>query len=360
MKLVSIFVPSYNSFMKTYIDNIVECLSINDKVVVHGVETGICANDNIALIVDTKLKYLYNNNDPRIYENFLNYSSEINADIIFIPRLSHPEFLYSELRVRKIDSEIIFSVFAFELFSNSKARRELLIDLICTSIISRVLIHSILGKHLQMPFNYRASEFITKIKFLPEPMYECSNDYLLPINQFTHHNKKTSILYFGNVFYGKGVDLLLAASRIVKSGIKIIVAGDFDKINFDFDISKFKGNDGIEIIDKFISNEEMMSLFCNCDIVVLPYRKTYENGTSGVFVQAMMAGKPVVVPDIYPFNATVELYSCGTIFKAEDINDLANKLDEISMINRELFKKGIDHFRCDLMSWQQFASFVIE
>ena len=360
MKLISIFVPYYDSYMKTYINSIVECLSINEKVVLHGLETGFRANHNTAIIVDTRLKYLYDNNDPRIYENFLNYSSEINADIIFIPRLSHPEFLYSELRIRQISSEIIFSVFAFELFSTSKARRELLIDLICSSIISRVLIHSILGKYLQMPFNYRTSEAIAKIRFLPEPMFEFKNDDLLSINRFIYHNKKTSILYFGSMFYGKGVDLLLAASRIIKNEVKIVVAGNFNKINFDFDINKFEKSDRVEIIDKFISSEEMASLFCNCDIVVLPYRKTYENGTSAVFVQAMMAGKPVLVPDIYPFNATVELYSCGTIFKPEDINDLANKLDEISMINREVFKKGIELYKGDLISWQQFASFVIE
>ena len=344
--------------MKSYINNISRSLSSYHKckVVIYGVETDIASSDKMEINFDKDLDYLYKNNDPRIYEKFLDFVDENEFDKIFIPRLTHPEYFFSELRIRTISPEVVFSLFAFELFSKSKARRELLTDLICSSGISRVLIHSILGGHLTIPFEYRASEVVEKIKFVPEPVYESEELYGGLVST---SNLKPKILYFGNMFYGKGVDLLLAASGLVKNEMEIVIAGDFGKKNFDFNSAEIIANDFVQVLDGFIEQDEMIELFRNCDAVVLPYRKTYEYGTSGVFVQAMLAGKPVLVPDIYPFNYSVETYSCGLVFKAENVVDLARGLDEIVEFDKRSFKTGIIRFRDDLISWDQLTSHII-
>jgi glycosyltransferase involved in cell wall biosynthesis len=361
MKSVCIFAPNYDSFMESYINNIYVSLSSkhNWKVVVYGVDSGarFSSSGGVKSIVDRDLDYLYKNNDPRIYENFLNFVDESNFEKIFIPRLTHPEYLYSELRIRSINVEIIFSIFSYELLSKSRARRELLIDLICQSCISQVLVHSIMGKYLGFPFDYRASEVTKKLMFISEPIYESKEEYEYSGSRCMR-NIVPTVLYFGNMFYGKGVDLLLAASTLVKKEMLITIAGDFSRNNFK--IPNFPENDKVRIINKFIDRAQMIELFRGCDAVVLPYRKTYEHGTSGVFVQSMLAGKPILVPNISPFSSTVELYSCGSVFRAEDIVDLARGLDEIVGITQERVKEGTSNYRDDLISWDELATIIAD
>jgi glycosyltransferase involved in cell wall biosynthesis len=357
MKSICIFAPSYDSFMRSYIFNIVNSLSTDDcaDIFVYGVHTDVNFSSGINTIIDGDLDYLYKSNDPRIYENFLSYALKNRFDKIFIPRLSHPEYLYSELRLRNIESEVIFSIFAYELFSKSQARRELLIDLICSEKIHKVLIHSILGDHLKFPYEYRADEVVEKINFVSEPLYEGLEEYQCLENRgSTTSNGKPIVLYFGNIFFGKGVDLLFEAASLVTEEMKILVAGNFKKNNFNFALKESESESNIEIIDRYISHEEMVSLFVNCAAVVLPYRKTYEYGTSGVLIQSMLASKPVLVPDFYPFNSVIERYSCGLIFEAGNVKDLARGLDEIVVKSRD-FADGIKLYKSHLADWDFFA-----
>lgn len=360
MKSICIFVPNYNSFMQSYTDKIVSALKVNNEVIVYGVKTNIVKSDNVDVVIDEDLEYLFKNNDPRIYENLLNFLNQRKIEKLFIPRLSHPEYFFSEIRIREIQFKIVLSIFSFELLSKSRARRELVVDLICLTSIDKVIVHSILGKYLNYPFEYRSSEVQNKLFFVPEPIYETKEEYEVCTVNSSPNNKIPSILYFGNMFYGKGVDLLLAASSLVKKKMRIVIAGDFGNKNFSSPFLNYEKYSNVEVIDKYIERDQMVKLFTDCDAVVLPYRKTYKHGTSGVFVQSLLANKPLLVPNFYPFDYAVEFYSCGITFNAEDLKDLAMRLDDISEMIDGRFKNGIDSYKNDLISWSDLARLILK
>jgi glycosyltransferase involved in cell wall biosynthesis len=92
----------------------------------------------------------------------------------------------------------------------------------------------------------------------------------------------------------------------------------------------------------------MFELFKSTDAVVLPYRKSYCCLSSGVLINSVQAFKPVIVPDIYPFNEIIKKYKIGLKFKVEDVKNLAksinylHKLIQEKKFKNENFKKYLD------------------
>lgn len=61
---------------------------------------------------------------------------------------------------------------------------------------------------------------------------------------------------------------------------------------------KHGGQEGIQVIERSLSSEEYRALLASADAVLLPYDElTYRSRTSGPFVEALCAGKPVVVTE---------------------------------------------------------------
>jgi len=61
---------------------------------------------------------------------------------------------------------------------------------------------------------------------------------------------------------------------------------------------KHGGQEGIRVIERSLSAEEYRALLASADAVLLPYDGlTYRSRTSGPFVEAICAGKPVVVTE---------------------------------------------------------------
>ena len=95
------------------------------------------------------------------------------------------------------------------------------------------------------------------------------------------------------------------------------------------------------------------------NVLILPYRNTYENGTSGVLVQAALAGRLMIVPDIFPFNEVVNKYSLGLTFDAGSADSLAKSIDNIienyhSIYSKAKFKDFIEN----ISSWNYMANLI--
>jgi glycosyltransferase involved in cell wall biosynthesis len=109
-------------------------------------------------------------------------------------------------------------------------------------------------------------------------------------------------LYFGTYFYSKGADLLLEAAKDAHD-VMFYMVGDTKLTSFDYDIKEKYQLPNVVWIDGYVSEETARDYFRACDVVVLPYRHFYEHDTSGVFNQAMLAERLVILPFFDPFKA---------------------------------------------------------
>lgn len=105
-----------------------------------------------------------------------------------------------------------------------------------------------------------------------------------------------AVLFFGRIEPYKGLSYLVkAAERLSSSGVhlKVIIAGR----GGDLEVyrAKITGDATFELIEKFISPEDVPELFRRANLVVLPYTDATQ---SGVVAMAMQYGRPVVASDV--------------------------------------------------------------
>ena len=91
---------------------------------------------------------------------------------------------------------------------------------------------------------------------------------------------KINILFFGNINYNKGIDILIqtinALPQEQAEKLNIIIAGK----DFDGTIHKISlmHPQSFQVFLKHINDDELVFLYKNTDYVVLPYRKTSQSG----------------------------------------------------------------------------------
>lgn len=108
------------------------------------------------------------------------------------------------------------------------------------------------------------------------------------------------ILFFGFIRDYKGLDLILEAmaeDRIKKSGIKLLVAGEFyteSKPYFDI-IEKHSLQDSVIMSNDFIPDGEVAKYFGACDLVVQPYKNATQSGVTQI---AYHFNKPIITTDV--------------------------------------------------------------
>lgn len=122
-----------------------------------------------------------------------------------------------------------------------------------------------------------------------------------PIQDRKKDENFTTFLFFGNILYYKGLDILLeAVTRLSKrySNFKLIVAGrsnDWEEVYAPL-ISDQKN---IETHIGFIGNDQIADYFAQADYLVLPYRDTTQ---SGPLMIAYNYNVPVIASDAPGFN----------------------------------------------------------
>lgn len=125
---------------------------------------------------------------------------------------------------------------------------------------------------------------------------------------------KRFLLFFGRIDEYKGIGTFLKAFDKCESGkIKFYIAGkgvlsDEEKI-------LISNNDDVTLINRYISDEEMVWLFLNSNGVVLPY---IEASQSGIIPIAYFFGKPVVVSNVPGLTQFVIENKTGFICENDD------------------------------------------
>lgn len=141
-----------------------------------------------------------------------------------------------------------------------------------------------------------------KLVYLPDPV-EISNNILNKDNleTFKPNFKKFTILVYGTLNFKKGIKQLLDGLLYDNNqNIQILIAGRADleteKLITDNTYKCLFTNKQIIYLNRFITNEEEYEIFNSVDVVWVGYVGDF-SGSSGVYYQASLYGKPVISRD---------------------------------------------------------------
>jgi glycosyltransferase involved in cell wall biosynthesis len=138
------------------------------------------------------------------------------------------------------------------------------------------------------------------------------------------YNPGQYLLYFGRLAEEKGLLLLLQALReMPEINLKIVGEGPQKKLLEKY-IKEYKVNN-VQLIGH-TTGEKLYDLIKKARFVILP-SIWYENNPISV-LEAFALGKPVLGSDLGGIPELVKDRQTGVIFKANDLNDLKNKLSQ--------------------------------
>jgi len=155
---------------------------------------------------------------------------------------------------------------------------------------------------------------ICRLRLVPYKSYLYFENKLVPgIDKLP--NEKI-LLFFGRISQYKGLDeLLVIFAKLIKrfKNVKLVVAG---KGSYQYQIPpELVGSSSLILINRFILQNEIKSIFEQADVLVCPYRDATQ---SGVLMTAAIFKTPVIVSNV---GALPEYISDGVNGYIYDIND---------------------------------------
>lgn len=354
-----IFIDKFDAFTTKYLKLLVAQLS-GERLTIFSYEKlpmEFQGSQHIEIKVHEN-SYLMKSANPQMYQVFFSAIKDSNIQRVIVPRVHFPEYFILDIVSRNLKLDFSIGFFGLSEILGVPSREYLILEFLKQNISNRVILHTIQFQPRGLENLDRFKEFSSQICFVSDPIYEDPESYKL----LDRHSARTELklpinvkvlTFFGAMHFGKGLDILLRAFNYLSEEYVLLIASCADTLNFELDLKLLKG-DRIVHLNKFILEEEVPLVFGASDILVLPYRKTYENATSGVIVQAGLAGKPVVVPDISPFRDVIKRFETGYTFKVEDAMNLARVISDsdwrrIERQNHENFVKSFD-------SWGSIAA----
>lgn len=157
---------------------------------------------------------------------------------------------------------------------------------------------------------------------------------LFPITFFRkyikmNHEVKVHNLFFGRLSPYKGIDVLMdAIPKILEKypNEKFVVAGkSIDGYQIDQQlIEKYKDN--IILLNRYISNEELVDLFTRAKMVLCPYKDATQ---SGVLVTALALNVPVIASRVGAFPEYINENKNGLSVPVNDASALADAVTNL-------------------------------
>ena len=160
-------------------------------------------------------------------------------------------------------------------------------------------------------------------------------------------NDKVNFLFFGRVFYYKGVDILIKAANILANkhqGFKVTIAGNTKVWKEEYQpLTEEQSVFDLKI--RFITKEELPDLFAEADYFIAPYREVTQ---SGPLLRAYNYDIIPIVSSEEGFVEYVEHNKTGFIFENEDENSLVGVMEKALLlgdIEKEKMLRNIDEFK---------------
>ncbi len=284
-----------------------------------------------------KIKSLFIN-----YYRFFRFVSLHKKDIvIFLTYGNFVDILFLNL-VSKVYKHVIdiHEVIAQHLDNNMFLLKQF--KRVYSNSVRNVIVHSKRSADFLNDFGFSNNKF-----YVPHFKYCFNRNYKLDDIAMDVRNAvvlgKINLLFFGNITYSKGVDVLIESINALESDIvrkiNVIIAGK----DLDGTIHKTHFNDDISynLILRHIEDDELIYLYQNIQYVILPYRKTSQ---SGVLEMSFYFKKPIIASNIPYFNQVLtEFPSFGILSSVDYGISLKEAIRNYS--NREYYvKKDYDKY----------------
>lgn len=170
------------------------------------------------------------------------------------------------------------------------------------------------------------------------------------------------ILFVGTIEPRKNIPGLLKAFKLLKTKYNIphqlLVVGakgwKTSRIEKIYNQLSFK--DGEVIFPGYVSEEDLVSLYCGADVFVMP---SFYEGFGIPPLEAMACGTPVVASDIPIFREILDDAAFFTDSASE--NHLAETIYKVltnSEVSNQLIEKGYSHYK--KYSWKESAKKILE
>ena len=158
-------------------------------------------------------------------------------------------------------------------------------------------------------------------------------------------------LYYGYIEPYKGVDILLDAVKKInqdKKNIKFLIAGR-DKGG----LLSITPLPNVTFLNRFLTEGEIALLVKNAVAVIMPYRSASQSGIPNT---TFCFNVPIIASDIPGINHVIKHRQNGLLFKAEDINELAECIIDLND-DKNLLMQLKDNIskQNDFESWDSLA-----
>lgn len=166
-------------------------------------------------------------------------------------------------------------------------------------------------------------------KLLPFPVteyfYDMSSDKNINLRKnYTQRGEKVKFLFFGTIESYKGIENLLNAAKILYNKnipFELKICG---KINYNEEeiIKQCNEIPSITLSNKYIEYNNIHQLFCENDVLILPYKQVTQCGPLMIAYKEYM---PVIVSELAGFREFVD-EGCSGLFFDNTPKDLAEQM----------------------------------
>jgi len=144
------------------------------------------------------------------------------------------------------------------------------------------------------------------------------------------------LLFFGELRYNKGIDIVIDAIRNLNMNFRLVIAGHseyFTEEKIKSCLINCKNYNKIIFRLDYPPEEQVKYYFLSADVVILAHRKSF-SGQSGPLVQACAAGKPIIASKVGEIGKIIEEKKIGILYEAESPIQL-RKTIEYFLKNKE-------------------------
>ncbi|MBN1599236.1 MAG: glycosyltransferase family 4 protein [Bacteroidales bacterium] len=213
----------------------------------------------------------------------------------------------------------------------------------------RLIFHS---KSVRSEYHNSFSKPLNQTTVIPFGLFEGyktfkeSDDLKLP--------GKDYFLFVGYIHPYKGVDLLVKVAQSISDqniDCKFIIAGkDATNLNDRFKIPK-----NLILINKYLSETEIVTLIKNCYAIILPYTSSSQSGIPNT---GFCFNKPIIASDLEGIKDIVYHNINGLLFKNGDLKELEENIIKLWKSN-ELYQKMVrnieEQVNLKWMDWKKLA-----
>ena len=207
---------------------------------------------------------------------------------------------------------------------------------------------------------------LRRFKLIPEANLCCPQ--YIPFGKFETlllYRKKVSMNirlnsnYLTFLFYGflkpyKGLDILANACKLLEDrcvNYNLIIAGS----GYDDNLDYFNSLKNCTVINKFLSDDEMMHLNEISDVVLLPYKSASQ---SGIVPTSFMFANPIIASKVGALSEVIKHKVNGLLVEPNNSFKLAESMEFLVMDKKQLLllKNGAENFgHNDEFDWNNIA-----